>query len=146
MSTSINIDTCMNTIQSQWKSVYPPGPTIQANIENVVDKYKLREYIHLNHELIGAEWNETSGKWSIRVRHSLEGQEQDVLEETCDVLLLCVGSLHRWHWPDIAGSKDFKGPVIHTADWKLDEQNLEGKRVGVVGNVGLFFFGSSQYC
>ncbi|KAI0777099.1 FAD/NAD(P)-binding domain-containing protein [Irpex lacteus] len=121
--------------QSQWSKFYSPGSEIQANAERIVDKYKLREYIHLGHELTYAKWDQSSGKWTIRVRHSaVDAQEEEEFEETCDILLLCVGSLSRWHWPDIPGLKDFKGPVVHSAQWNLDEQSIEGKRVGVVGN------------
>lgn len=106
-----------------------------------MDKYKLREYIHLGHELTHAKWDQSTGKWTIRVRHSVvDSQEEEEFKETCDILLLCVGSLSRWHWPDIPGLKDFKGPVVHSAQWNLDEQSIEGKMVGVVGNVRLCRF------
>ena len=64
-----------------------------------------------------------------------DGESTEEFEETCDVLVLCVGSLDRWHWPDIGGLKEFKGKVAHTADYNLTEEDIVGKRVGVVGNV-----------
>lgn len=68
--------------------------------------------------------------WTIRVRRG-----EEVFEETCHVLVLALGSLARLRWPNIEGLKEFKGPVVHTADWNLDEKKLEGKNVGVIGNV-----------
>ncbi|KAI0684951.1 hypothetical protein BC835DRAFT_1421768 [Cytidiella melzeri] len=118
---------------SQWSKFYSSGSEIHTNIERVVDKHKLREYIHLRHELSHARWDDSTGKWTIRVRRGVEGADGE-FEETCDILLLCVGSLNRWHWPNIEGLKDFGGPVVHTAEWFLDEQGIEGKRVGVIGN------------
>ncbi len=124
--------------QSQWSKFYSPGTEIQANIERVVDKYKLREYIHLRHELTFAQWNQTSGKWTIRIRHIMDdAQDSEEFEETCDILLLCVGSLHRWQWPNIPGLKNFGGTLVHSAEWDADEKLIDGKRVGVVGNVSL---------
>ncbi|KAI0750547.1 FAD/NAD(P)-binding domain-containing protein [Irpex lacteus] len=121
--------------QSQWSKFYSPGTEIQANIERVVDKYKLREYIHLRHELTFAQWNQTSGKWTIRIRHIMDdAQDSEEFEETCDILLLCVGSLHRWQWPNIPGLKNFGGTLVHSAEWDADEKLIDGKRVGVVGN------------
>lgn len=122
--------------QSEWSKFYATGSEIQANAERIVDKYKLRQYIHLLHELSYAKWDQETGKWTIRVRRlSVDGQEEEEIEETCDILLLCVGSLHRWHWPDIAGLKDFDGTLAHSADCDVNEKSVEGKRVGVVGNV-----------
>ena len=93
-----------NATQSQWSKFYSPGAEIQANIERIVDKYKIREYIHLRHELTYAQWDQDTGKWTIRIRrYSIDTQKEEEFEETCDILLLCVGSLSRWHWPDIPG-------------------------------------------
>lgn len=76
------------------------------------------------------------GKWSIRIRRHVDGpQEEQEFEDTCDVLLLCVGSLSRWNWPDIPGLREFGGTLVHSAEWKIDEGILEGKNVGVIGNV-----------
>ncbi|KAI0701861.1 FAD/NAD-P-binding domain-containing protein [Cytidiella melzeri] len=118
---------------SQWSNFYSSGSEIQANIERVVDKYKLREYIHLKHVLSHAKWDESTGKWTLSVRRGADNVAGE-FEETCDILLLCVGSLNRWHWPNIKGLKDFGGPVVHTAEWLLDEKSIEGKRVGIIGN------------
>ncbi|KAI0091222.1 FAD/NAD-binding domain-containing protein [Irpex rosettiformis] len=119
---------------SQWSQFYSSGSEIRENIERIVDKYKLRDYMHLRHELTYAKWDQSGGKWTIRIRrHLADGQEEE-FEETCDVLLLCVGSLHRWHWPDIPGLDEFGGTLVHSAEWNVDESIVEGKRVGVVGN------------
>ncbi|KAI0777137.1 FAD/NAD-P-binding domain-containing protein [Irpex lacteus] len=114
---------------SQWSKFYSNGDEIQDNIERVVDKYKIREYIQLEHELTYAKWDETSGKWTIHVRHG--GKE---FEEICDILVLGVGSLCRWKWPNIEGLNDFKGLLAHTADYHIDNKDVEGKRIGVIGN------------
>ncbi|KAJ7082439.1 FAD/NAD-P-binding domain-containing protein [Mycena belliarum] len=122
--------------QSQWSGVFAPGPEILANIERVVDKYKVRQYIKLEHELTHAKWDAPAGKWTVRIRHA--GAE---FEESCDVLLLCVGSLSRWRWPEIAGLKEFGGTLVHSAQWDVGNGTWEegvkdwgDKTVGVIGN------------
>lgn len=53
-----------------------------------------------------------------------------------------IGLLSRWHWPDIAGLHDFKGTLVHSADWNLDGATWEedvkqwgDKKVAVIGLV-----------
>ena len=65
-------------------------------------------------------------------------QAETEFEETCDILVLGIGSLCRWKWPDIEGLWDFKGPIAHTADYNIDDKDLEGKRIGVIGNVSSY--------
>jgi cation diffusion facilitator CzcD-associated flavoprotein CzcO len=125
--------------QSEWSKFYPPGAEVLANIERTVDKYKLRDLIHTQHELTHARWDDAAGKWTIRVRREIVPNAQhEEFEETCDILVLCVGSLNRWRWPDIPGLNDFQGKIVHTADYTLTDEDVRGKNVGVIGNVGLF--------
>ncbi|KAJ7101221.1 FAD/NAD-P-binding domain-containing protein [Mycena belliarum] len=122
--------------QSQWSGVFSTGPEILANIERVVDKYKVRQYINLEHELTHAKWDAPSGKWTVRIRYA--GEE---FEESCDVLLLCIGSLSRWRWPEIEGLKEFGGTLLHSAQWDVGNSTWEegvkdwgDKTVGIIGN------------
>ncbi|KAK7052585.1 FAD/NAD-P-binding domain-containing protein [Favolaschia claudopus] len=122
--------------ESQWSELFATGPEILANMERVVDKHKIRQYFHFQHELTHAKWDQGSGKWTVRIRH--DGSE---FEESCDVLLLCIGSLSRWHWPDIDGLKDFGGTLVHSAQWNVGDSAWEDgvkdwgdKTVGIIGN------------
>ncbi|KAJ7622059.1 FAD/NAD-P-binding domain-containing protein [Roridomyces roridus] len=124
--------------QSQWSGMFSTGPEILANMERVVDKYKIRKYITLKHELTHAKYDEGTGKWTVRIRRGEDGKE---FEEECDVFMLCIGSLNRWHWPEIDGLKDFKGKLVHSAQWDVGEGTWEegvkdwgDKTVGVIGN------------
>ncbi|KAJ7508494.1 FAD/NAD-P-binding domain-containing protein [Mycena galericulata] len=118
--------------ESQWSGIYATGPEILANMERVVEKHKIREYIHVNHELTHAQWDAGASKWTVRLRH--EGAE---VEDSCDVLVLCIGSLDRWHWPDIEGLKEFGGTLLHSAQWDVGEDAVKDwgdKTVGIIGN------------
>ncbi|KAJ7728265.1 FAD/NAD-P-binding domain-containing protein [Mycena maculata] len=114
---------------SQWSGLFATGPEILANIERIVDKYKIRKYINLQHELTHAKWDAPSGKWTVRIRHGAEE-----FEDSCDVLLLCIGSLHRWYWPDLEGLKEFGGTLLHSAQWDVGEGAWSDKTIGIIGN------------
>ncbi|KAJ6548136.1 FAD/NAD-binding domain-containing protein [Mycena vulgaris] len=122
--------------QAQWSRLFSTGPEILADIERIVDKYKIRKCIHLEHELTRAQFDAVSGKWTVRIRH--RGKE---FEDSCDVLLLCVGSLSRYHWPDIEGLEKFSGTLVHSAQWDVGDGAWEDgvkdwgdKTVGIIGN------------
>ncbi|KAH8112943.1 FAD/NAD-binding domain-containing protein [Phellopilus nigrolimitatus] len=131
---------------TQWSSFYAPGSEIRAEIERIVDKYKLMRYIKLEHELVHARYDEGSGKWHLRLRRRVPGsapadEQYEVIEDTADFVLSGVGSLSRWRWPDIEGLRAFKGKLVHSAAWELDEAgswqgsvaDWKDKRVGVIG-------------
>ncbi|KAF4629540.1 hypothetical protein G7Y89_g8604 [Cudoniella acicularis] len=44
-----------------------------------------------------------------------------------------VGGTCNWKWPEIQGLHDFKGDLLHTANWPKDYE-YAGKRVAVIGN------------
>ncbi|KAI0275485.1 hypothetical protein BC834DRAFT_52296 [Gloeopeniophorella convolvens] len=122
---------------TNWSGFYAPGPEILAYLNHVVDKYQLMRYIKLQHELVHASWDGATGKWHLRVRHG-----DTVIEDTADILFLGVGILHRWSWPDIPGLLDFKGRLLHSAEWNVTDGAWEegvkdwgDKVVGIVGNV-----------
>ncbi|KAI0311859.1 FAD/NAD-P-binding domain-containing protein [Amylostereum chailletii] len=125
--------------QAHWSGFYSPGPEILANMERIVDKYKIRKYIHLQHELTHARWDEDSSKWVVRIHRG--GDQGEDFEDTCDILFLCIGSLDRWHWPDIEGLREFGGKLVHSAQWDVTDGAWENgvkhwgdKNVGVIGN------------
>lgn len=107
---------------TQWSAFYAPGSEILAYLQNVVSTYQLEPYIKLQHEMVGAKWDEASGKWRVDIRRPKAGDgasETEVFEDTADFLFTGLGSLSRWNWPDIEGLKAFKGLVIHSAQWEV---------------------------
>ncbi|KAJ7463115.1 hypothetical protein B0H11DRAFT_2310370 [Mycena galericulata] len=117
--------------------LFSTGPEILANIERIVDKYKIRKFMNFQHELTHAKWDASSGQWTVRIRH---GDEE--LEDSCDVLLLCIGSLSRWHWPEVEGLNEFGGTLVHSAQWHVGEgaweegvKDLADKTVGIIGKI-----------
>ncbi|RDX43037.1 FAD/NAD(P)-binding domain-containing protein, partial [Lentinus brumalis] len=102
-----------------WSSFYAPGHEIQQHLQDVVDKYKVMRYIKLTHEVVHARYDEATCKWHVRIRRAKAGSETEFeeFEDVADVLLTAFGALSRWKWPDIAGMKDFKGELYHTAQF-----------------------------
>jgi hypothetical protein len=90
------------------------------------------EHIKLEHELLAAHWEDTTGKWRLKIR----AKGANETEDTADVLILATGILNRWQWPRIEGLSDFQGTLLHSANWKGEIDDWKDKTVGVIGVVG----------
>jgi cation diffusion facilitator CzcD-associated flavoprotein CzcO len=110
-----------------WTKRYAPWNEIQQYILDTVAKYNLRPKIHFNQEVISAVFNEGTGKWVIKTA----GGETIMAKHW----VLASGPLHVPAIPDIKGLKEFKGKVMHSAEWD-HQYNLAGKKVASIGTGG----------
>ncbi|MBS1891735.1 MAG: NAD(P)-binding domain-containing protein [Actinobacteria bacterium] len=109
---------------------YPDHFQMAAYFDEVVDRYRLRERIRFNTEVVSVEPVEGSaGEWDVIV----EGPEG---RETNRYGAVLVANGHHWdaRWPEPAfpGSEDFEGEQIHAHEYREPEL-LRGKRVLVLG-------------
>ncbi|KAK5992095.1 FAD-binding monooxygenase moxY [Cladobotryum mycophilum] len=114
-----------------WSRLYAEAPEILKYLQDTVDKHDLRKYIQCNYKCTAAKWNESTSQWAV----DFERTDQPSLKftVTCDVFVYAVGRLNNWKLPDIPGLKDFRGEVVHTANWPSNI-DLSGKDVAVIGN------------
>ena len=113
-----------------WTAVYASSGEIYKYFNDFAKKYGLGQYCKTNHKVCGAQWNEQSAQWSVQVEDSISGK---IINESCDILINAGGILNAWRWPAIPGLKDYKGTLLHTANWD-DNVDLTGKHVGLIGN------------
>ena len=91
-------------------------------------KYDLARDVKCGHRVEHAQFDETEGKWHLKVRH-----KDEVFEDSCDILVAATGFLSHWRWPSIDGLQSFKGHLTHSARWDA-EYDFSNKRIGVIGN------------
>ncbi|MBS1844795.1 MAG: NAD(P)-binding domain-containing protein [Actinobacteria bacterium] len=109
---------------------YPDHFQMAAYFDEVVDRYRLRERIRFNTEVVSVEPVDGSvGEWDVTV----EGPEG---RETNRYGAVLVANGHHWdpRWPEPAfpGSQNFEGEQIHAHEYREPEL-LRGKRVLVLG-------------
>jgi len=108
----------------RWSRRYAPQAEIQSYLEEVTDTFGLRPHLRLNTEVVGAEFDAATGRWSIETAAG-DNHRFDLLVTAC-------GQLTRPATPAIEGLDQFEGPAFHSAEWDHD-LDLGGRRVAVLG-------------
>ncbi|TFL03433.1 FAD/NAD(P)-binding domain-containing protein [Pterulicium gracile] len=138
-----------------WSAYYAPGPEIRQYLEGIAERYNVLPYIEFRHRLVHARFSVPSSKWTLMMQRPVSTDassgtglaEQTAMEDfevEADVVLTGIGVLNRWSWPDIAGLQDFKGNIIHSAQWDTGEGDVSlgwedtvktwgDKKVAVIG-------------
>jgi cation diffusion facilitator CzcD-associated flavoprotein CzcO len=128
----------------KWSHFYASAKEIHQYWKSVVKKYDCMQYIKLGKRVIEARWDADKSKWGLKVNFlpsqtssyiwemlTPRTQVEDVVTGTtstdsCDVLLSATGALNEWKWPKIPGLNDFKGKLLHSANWDEDYDYLVG--------------------
>ncbi|KAG6850658.1 hypothetical protein H0H93_010386 [Arthromyces matolae] len=119
-----------------WSSVYAGSEEIKVYFETFATKYKLHKYVKLSHRVDSATWNDTTDSWDVQITDLARSESGDIgrnVIDRADILVNASGVLNAWQWPNIPGLHDFKGVLMHTADWNRGV-DLTGLRVGLIGN------------
>ncbi len=109
---------------------YPDHFQMAAYFDEVIDRYRLRERIRFNTQVVEVEpAADAVGEWDVTV----EGPQG---RETSRYGAVLVANGHHWdaRWPEPAfpGSEDFEGEQIHAHGYR-EPDVLRGKRVLVLG-------------
>jgi cation diffusion facilitator CzcD-associated flavoprotein CzcO len=110
--------------------VYAGSDEIFNYFDTFATKYNLHKYCMMKHMVSGARWNESMGGWDVEIT---DMSTSSVFHDQCDILINTSGILNAWKWPDIPGLYDFKGTLLHTANYDRTT-DLAGKHVGIIGN------------
>lgn len=98
----------------EWSQFYATQSEILKYWQGVSDKYGVKKYMKFQHRVVEARWNEETSKWHVKVQNIAT---KEIFEDVGDVFMTGSGVLNDWKWPDIPGLHDFKGPLLHSANW-----------------------------
>ncbi|BDB42486.1 MULTISPECIES: flavin-containing monooxygenase [Mycobacterium] len=113
---------------NDWTHFFAEQPELRDYFTKVMQKHDLTAHTRWNTEVLGAEWDDESGSWTVRVRCA--GGTEDTVQARA--VITAVGQLNRPALPDIDGADTFEGPSFHSAAWD-HSVDLTGKRVALVG-------------
>jgi cation diffusion facilitator CzcD-associated flavoprotein CzcO len=108
---------------ADWPQTYSGQPEIWAYLRRCASGHGLLPHLRLRHEVLGADWDERSGRWAIRTSAG---------DLSADVLVTAAGPLADPTVPDLPGLESFRGTAFHSARWPRDHE-LTGRRVAVIG-------------
>ncbi len=111
-----------------WTEFFARQPELQRYFERCARDFGVIDHIRFDTEVVGARWNDDTGRWAVEVRSADRGAE--VIE--ANAVISAVGQLNRPKLPDIDGLDSFRGLAMHSAQW-VDGTDLTGKRVAVIG-------------
>ncbi|KAJ3541904.1 hypothetical protein NM208_g4383 [Fusarium decemcellulare] len=114
----------------RWSSFFSPAPEIEAYLCQVCEEEQMHPVIKCEHQVERAQWDETEGKWHLKVRNLQTGV---IFDDNCHFLLDGCGILNNWKWPAIPGLQDFKGDLIHSANWP-ETFEFANKTIALIGN------------
>ncbi|KAK0639923.1 putative monooxygenase [Cercophora newfieldiana] len=103
---------------------FPPQRDILAYLRQVATDFQLWPHVRLNTAVVQAVFQEDTNRWEVTTSSS----------ETYDTehVIFAVGQLHRPHFADIPGRKDFLGPQLHPAVWDHNI-DLRDKNIAIIG-------------
>jgi cation diffusion facilitator CzcD-associated flavoprotein CzcO len=106
------------------------GPSIIAYLKETVAEYGLAERIRHGVEVVAADWDSGSARWTVTARTDA-GERRF----SCQFLYMCSGyySYDAGYTPDFPGRARFGGAFLHPQHWPRD-LDYTGKRVIVIGS------------
>jgi cation diffusion facilitator CzcD-associated flavoprotein CzcO len=108
-----------------WLRPYGSRDEIHAYMEDVVDRFALRDRIRFDTKVRSATWDDERAVWLVETDN---GEQFEF-----DVVVAGLGMFNELHWPEIPGLDSFVGTRFHSARWNWDH-DLAGERVGVIGS------------
>jgi cation diffusion facilitator CzcD-associated flavoprotein CzcO len=109
---------------TNWSQNFAAGSEILAYLEEIARRYDLERSIVLETDVASAQWDDDAQEWTVVAA--------DGRTWTSRFLIWAGGLLSQPRIPTFPGADTFRGPVVHTAQWR-DDVDLTGKNVAVVG-------------
>ncbi|KAK6374027.1 hypothetical protein LTS17_007997 [Exophiala oligosperma] len=107
-----------------WSERFPGHEEIRRYFKHVDDVLSLSKDSLFDTVVVGASWDGT--KWTVRTKSARVFR--------CRFLLAATGSSYKKYYPDFKGLQDYRGVLIHSAEYPVGGIETDNKRIAVVGN------------
>jgi len=110
----------------EWTEHFAAQPEIERYLNHIADRYDLRRDIRLSTGVSAMTFDATTDTWIV------DTETGDRLRSRFCVM--ATGGLSAPHRPDWPGLDTFAGEIVQTSLWPAEGVELDGRRVGIVGN------------
>ncbi len=107
-----------------WSRTHGTQPELQRYVEDIIDRFKMRDRFRFSTKVDEAAWDEEHGVYRVRLANGEENEFEAVVS--------CLGILNHPKYPDWPGLDEFEGVKFHSARWDHNV-DLAGKSVAFVG-------------
>ena len=107
-----------------WSRTHVRRAEIQEYLEHVAESFGVMSSIRFKETVESVTWDDASSEYVVR---TAAGES-----ERFAFVVSCVGLFAAPQYPVWPGLEDFRGEVVHTAEWD-ETLDISGKRVAVVG-------------
>ncbi|MGV8823360.1 flavin-containing monooxygenase [Methylibium petroleiphilum] len=108
-----------------WSERFPAQDETERYLNHVADRFDLRKDIQFKTRVTAASYDEASQRWTITT--------DDGQSVSAQYFIMGTGGLSVPMLPALPGIENFKGRIVHTAQWPREGVDLKGKRVGIIG-------------
>jgi len=112
----------------EWSGYFSEAAELRAYFERCADRYGISDKIRLSTEVLGADFDDETGRWTVQTRSS-NGAEGEI---EANIVISAVGIFNRPTLPSFPGIESFQGEILHTSSWD-DSLPIEGQRIAVIG-------------
>ena len=113
-----------------WTTILPEKEELLQYLIGVAKKYDLISRTSFNSNVERCEWIHETSRWRMTVR---DLKTDTTFFHEAQFLFAGSGQFISPRDLDIPGAETFKGPIVHSAQWR-DDVELTGKKVIVIGN------------
>jgi len=108
-----------------WSERFPAQDETERYLNHVADRFDLRKDIQFKTRVTAATYDEKTQRWTIST--------DDGKTVSAQYFIMGTGGLSVPMLPALPGIENFKGRIVHTAQWPREGVDLKGKRVGIIG-------------
>ncbi|MEN8672989.1 NAD(P)/FAD-dependent oxidoreductase [Nocardioides sp.] len=108
-----------------YSEVNPAQPEVLSYLQHVTDRFDLAKHYTFDTSVVSADFNEGTGRWEI-VTDSGE-------RVSATYFVTGLGLVSAPIKPTAPGLENFRGELVHTAQWPDEGVDFAGKRVAVIG-------------
>ncbi|KAI1630474.1 cyclopentanone monooxygenase [Exophiala viscosa] len=118
-----NIDKLWKTFN--WSERFPGHEELRKYFHHVATVLGLYDHIAFEQDVCGCDFDVETKRWIVKT-----GTGKTVM---CKYLIVAAGSSYKKHFPTFPGLGDYKGVLLHAADFPEEGFDFSGKEAAIVG-------------